>query len=376
MKKALATILSAVLLFSVICIVPSADDGVTRVLACSDFQNPKGNEAGSAVVSAIVGAMQSAGVGSVDAFICCGDYDHDLSMLPGPTADGVNALSAAVDPIVKEGAPRVFVQGNHDSPSGTAGLAASGDNDPESGKYGVFVINEDDYSWFGGNREVVRGTAENLKAYLNGKLEENFTAPVFVVSHVPLHYSYRSRRIGDEKYSRYIFNVLNEAGAKGLNIIFLFGHNHSNGWDDYLGGSSICLQKGDGINIARVGNTLKWDAFTLNFTYMNAGYTGYYDNHNGADDALTMTLFEITDTAVTVSRYAADGVHSLKSEGKRNGYHNEQGYAPDSDVQDSPLTIELTPVSDSSPMSPAPGVLTDFVMRIYGLLKKLFSLFG
>ena len=109
---------------------------------------------------------------------------------------------------------------------------------------------------------------------------------------------------------------------------------------------------------------------------MNAGYTGYYDNHNGADDALTMTLFEITDTAVTVSRYAADGVHSLKSEGKPNGYHNEQGYAPDSDVQDSPLTIELTPVSDSSPMSPAPGLLTDFVMRIYELLKKLFSLFG
>ena len=373
MKKILALVLCCAMAFGLLSAAAYAEDGVTRVLACSDFQNPDGNEAGQQVVSAIVTAMQNNGVAAVDGFLCCGDYDHDLTMLPGPTADGVNALSAAVAPILAEDASRVFVQGNHDSPSGTAGLALSGNNDPASGKYGVFVINEDDYSWFGGSREVVKGTADNLKAYLNEKLASGFTAPIFVLSHVPLHYSYRGRTIGDGRYARYIFDVLNEAGGKGLNILFLFGHDHSNGWDDYLGGSCICLEKGDSINIGALGNTLKWDAFELNFTYMNPGYTGYYDNHNGADDALTMTLFEITDTTVTVSRYDSEGRHNLKSEGKRNDYKNETGYDPDTDVLDSPLVITLTEVTDSAPMDSVTDRLTQFVMKLYQFLKKLLG---
>ena len=373
MKKMIAVLLCCAMAFSLLSAAAFAEDGVTRVLACSDFQNPDGNEAGKQVVSSIVTAIQNDGIASVDGFLCCGDYDHDLTMLPGPTWDGVSALSSAVEPILAEGAPRVFVQGNHDSPVGTAGLAPSGNNDPASGKYGVFVINEDDYSWFGGNREVVKGTADNLKAYLNEKLASGFTAPIFVLSHVPLHYTYRGRTIGDGRYSQYLFDALNEAGEKGLNIIFLFGHDHSNGWDDYLGGSAICLQKGDEINISAPGNTLKWNTFTLAFTYMNAGYTGYYDNHNGADDALTMTLFEITDTTVTVTRYDSEGRHNLKSEGKRNDYKNETGYDPDADVLDSPLVITLTEVTDPAPMDSVMDRLTRFVMKIYGFLKKLLG---
>ena len=56
---------------------------------------------------------------------------------------------------------------------------------------------------------------------------------------------------------------------KGLNIFFLFGHDHSNGWDDYLGGSCVCLEKGDTINIAKKGNQFKWETKTLNFTYIH-----------------------------------------------------------------------------------------------------------
>ncbi|MBQ6065462.1 MAG: metallophosphoesterase [Clostridia bacterium] len=370
LKKILVLALCCVMAVGLLPAVSFADDSVTRILACSDFQNPDGNDAGKQVVSAVVRSIQNNGVDAVDAFFCCGDYDHDLTMLPGPTAEGVKALGEAVSPIVPDGAQKVFVQGNHDCASGLAGLAVSGNNDPKSGKYGLFVINEDDYSWFNASREVVKGTAENLKTYLNEKLESGFTAPVFVLSHLPLHYSYRSRLIGDGRWAHYIFDVLNEAGEKGLNIIFLFGHDHSNGWDDYLGGACICLEKGDSINIGKLGNTLKWDAFDLNFTYMNAGYTGYYDNHNGADDALTMTVFEITDTQVTVNRYDAEGLHNVASAGKRNDYKNETGYEPNTDVKASPVVIPLTAVADSSPMESALDRLAAFIMRIYEFLKK------
>ena len=58
----------------------------------------------------------------------------------------------------------------------------------------------------------------------------------------------------------------------------------------------------------------------LNFTYMNAGYVGYYANHGSeADRTLTMTTFRIqADGSVIVSRYAADGLHNLKAKGVLN----------------------------------------------------------
>lgn len=371
-KRFLAVILSLVMLLCMLPVFASAQDAVT-LLAGSDFQNPDGNDAGKKEVNAIIDAMMNDGVTSADGLLFCGDYDHDLTMLPGPTSKGVNAVRECVDRIVDPNAPHIFIQGNHDSAKETAGLAKSGANDPENGRYGVFVINEDDYSWFNISREVVKGTANNLRYYLNKKLAEKFTGPVFVLSHLPLHYSYRSRSIGDTQYANYIFDVLNEAAGKGLNIFFLFGHDHSSGWDDYLGASSICLEKGDTINICKTGNRFKWTENTLNFTYMNAGYTGYYDNHNGGDDALTMTVFRITDTDVTVTRYDKNGRHNVASAGVSNSYKREKGYAPNTDVKGSPLTISLTPVTD---ITPVPGELDRFsqiIMFFFTIISDLLT---
>lgn len=375
-RKVIAVLLGCVMLLGIVPVFSQSDDGVTRVLACSDYQNPDGNEAGEKVVAAVAGAIKNDGIDSVDALVACGDYDYELSMQPCYTAAGINSLREGVKEIVPDEAQKVFTQGNHDSLVGTAGMANSGNNDPESGKYGVFVINEDDYMWLGASREIVKGTSENLKAYLNEKLEQNFSAPIFVLSHLPLHYSLRSRNIGDGRYGEYIFNVLNEAGEKGLNIIFLFGHNHSNSWDDYLGGASICLEKGDEINVCKLGNNLAWNTHTLNFTYINAGYTGYYrDNGNGADVALTMTLFEITDTEVTVYRYDEQGRHNVGSAGVEDAYHGEVNWLPHKDVKDSPTVIPLTNVADGKPMNTMLDALTRFVMRIYEYLKKLVAAF-
>lgn len=133
------------------------------------------------------------------------------------------------------------------------------------------------------------------------------------------------------------------AAEKGLNIIFLYGHDHSNGWDDYLGGSAVYLQRGDTINIANIPDR-KCSARPLNFTYMNAGFTGYYNKeNNGADATLTTSMFKIYSDRVEIARYDRFGYHSLKSEGVRNTYKNEtdSDYAVNKDVYDSPQILRL-----------------------------------
>lgn len=351
MKKTISFALTVVLAFTLITggvsTVAETESAVT-LIACSDFQNPNGNDAGKATVQNILSAMGQDGVTSADGFFCCGDYDYHLTYKEDDTAAGVNALRDAVKNVVTENL--VLIQGNHDFEIATAGMAESGSQDPASGAYGVFVINEDDYMWNNNNESRIKQTAQSLVEYLNEKLDDGFNKPVFVLSHLPLHYSMRTRYDGDGRYAKYLFDVLNEAGQKGLNLFFLFGHDHSNGWDDYLGGSAVYLQKGDTIQIAQNSQT-DFKNETLFFTYMNAGYTGYYENHNGADDALTMSVFQITGDQVTVTRYDADGKHNLKASGKTNSYKNETGYEPNTAVYPSPQEIALAALTDRSPIA-------------------------
>ena len=146
---------------------------------------------------------------------------------------------------------------------------------------------------------------------------------------------------GDAKYARYIFDVINNAANDGLNIFYLYGHDHSNGWDDYLGGSSVFLHKGDNILVAEYSET-EFKNHKLNFTYMNAGYVGYYRNVNfGSDTTLTMTLIDIYDDNVEIYRYSKDGIHNLKSKGVRNEYKVETLYEPNKKTYTSPQIIEL-----------------------------------
>ena len=56
-KKILALALCCVMAVGLLPAVSFADDSVTRILACSDFQNPDGNDAGKQVVSAVVQVM-------------------------------------------------------------------------------------------------------------------------------------------------------------------------------------------------------------------------------------------------------------------------------------------------------------------------------
>ncbi len=326
-----------------------AEDEPTTIITASDFQPKEGASAGILKVRKILYAMQRDGISKADGFLFCGDYDFSTYGVVEETKEGIRFLTNAMKSTV-DTENMVFLQGNHDAVSGTAGLAQSGNNDPKNGKYGVYVINQDDYMWYNSDETRIKKTTQRLIDYLNEKLMYGYDKPIFVMSHLPLHYSMRTRLEGDAKYANYIFDALNEAGAKGLNIIFLYGHDHANGWDDYLGGSSVYLAKGDTIQIAQRNQNI-FKKQTLNFTYMNAGYVGYYDNHNGADDALTMSYISIaTDGTVTVKRYDEKGVHNLKAEGKTNSYKNESGYQPDTKVYTSPQTITPTKITDKTPI--------------------------
>lgn len=344
-EKHIITLVLSILLFANILTFAnvSADTNSVTVLACSDFQHPNGNEDGKALVKEILGTMSEDGITSADGFLCCGDYDYEYS----DTKGGVDALSEAIKDVVSE--EMIFVQGNHDSAIGTNGMCQSGNNDPSSGAYGVFVINEDDYMWHNSDESRVKRTAQNLIDYLNAKIINGFDKPIFVVSHLPLHYSMRTFNNGDGMHANYLFDALNCAGEKGLNIIYMYGHDHSNGWDDYLGGAAVYLKKGDNILIAQNSRTV-YNNETLNFTYTNPGFVGYYENHNGADDTLTMTVWKITNDSINIVRYSKDGVHPLKSPGVTNSYKNESGYSPDTTAYSSPQTITLTDVTEKTPI--------------------------
>ena len=309
------------------------EEAVT-IIACSDFQHPDGHNAGAKNVKRIVAALKNNGVSSASALFCCGDYDYKYEH----KSDGIDILKKSLSDIaIKD---YYFVQGNHDAVVGSFGMCRSGNNDPINGDYAVYVINEDDYMWHNGDEERIKNTSEKLSDYLDIKLHQDYKKPIFVLSHLPLHYSMRTENNGDAMYADYIFEVINRAAADGLEIFFLFGHNHSNGWDDYLGGACVYLKKGDYINIA---NHSKSDFVTkkLYFTYFNPGYIGYYSNVNGADDALTMSVIKINDDKVEVSRYSENGIHPLKSKGVTNIYKNETAYPPDKKEYTSPDVITV-----------------------------------
>ena len=329
------------------------------VLACSDFQG-KNDAAGQAQVSEIIQSIKQDGISEIDGFLCCGDYSRDYIGNADASGSGIRALKETIAGEYGSDIQAVLVKGNHD-PVGTVGLSHSGDNDPSGnmeGQYGVFVINENDYPWFNNSESTIINTADNLRSYLEEKKAADFQKPIFVLSHLPLHYSMRTQEEGDGKYARYLFDVLNEAGRNGLNIIYLYGHNHSKGWDDYLGGSSVCLKYGDTINIA----TDQWDLEPQNlcFTYMNAGFVGYYSSVNeGSETALTMTLFEIRGNQVEIRRYDRNGLHDLKSRGVRNDYKNEILYAPNETVYGSPCVISRENMPEVTPtITPEPYTYT------------------
>ena len=300
-----------------------ADLSETVIIAGSDFQPTGGNvEAGRTTVRNILGAMADDGYTFFDGFMSVGDYSTGTT--EPETSAGLAGLNEEISNVVYNN--KVYSQGNHD-PKETVGLTKEGNNDPFGAPYGLYVINEDSYTDLGEGGE---SAAKELKAYLDEKVASGWDKPIFVMCHVPLNFSMRTHKGQNARTAMPIVDVLNEAGANGLNIIFLFGHNHSGGYDNYIGGGSVYLKKGDNMLVPNYDNYLIPEEVTINFTYMTAGYLGYYGSTSGgADGALSMTMFRIQkDGSVIIGRYTADGLHELKAEGVKN---EERGDIMDAD---------------------------------------------
>lgn len=325
------------------------DENVIYVISGSDFQHPNGGSYNADIVREIMGAMKADGVENPYGFLFAGDYGH--------TESDAKPLQYVVNDTFPELAHKVYIQGNHDDLMVTytikdEPIAESGNHDPEDGEgpYGVFVVNNQDYiasytpdatydtlaKSLEEVQERTEAIAAKLEKYLNEKIKDNFTKPIFVVSHLPLHVTARTYQgMSNEEaaksyanedrpettglYAKALVDVLNAAGEKGLNIIFLYGHNHGWGFDSVVGGDCTYLARGEEIRYASGGTfeDVNVESATLNFTYMNAGYTGYYqydslDKSVAANDgALTMTLFKITEDTVEVCRYNQQGRNAL-----------------------------------------------------------------
>ena len=315
----LLLLLSAVPAVSVSAEQTVATEEDVILLAGSDFQ--VGNATHQ--IEKIFSVLEIHGLKKADGAFFVGDYTAEKRE-SNTSAKSIEVLKELYQPIV--GDNMLFTQGNHDHVD-TVGLAKDGNNDPASGKYGVFVINENQRMEYNDDTcyEDTLEAANALKAYLDEKAAEGFTKPIFVLNHIGLHWGNRTIIQGAAYHGYLLVDVLNEAGAKGLNIIYLYGHNHSGGYDDWLGGGAVYFKKGDQIPVS-MGSKKKADAknYTINFTYMNAGYIGYYSTTEPTTDAtVTMSVFLIRGDEVIITRYDSEinlaknkfGIHDLKSPG-------------------------------------------------------------
>lgn len=290
------------------------------VVTGSDYQ-PSGKTQPSAYTDALISSLKSNGVKPYGV-LWCGDYSGGFST--SDTAEGINALKSKISNAYGSVNQMIFAQGNHD-PAASVGLTSSGAHDTEY--YGVFVLNDDDYGWYngdpndmstgmGGHLSTIQKSAANLRAYFAEKAMNGYDKPIFIAAHIPLHSSLRTRAYNDGQYAKYIVDALNEGGALGLNIIYLYGHNHSGRSDDYIGGGSVYLTRGDTMFVSQVGNSKAVPmAVPLRFTYMTAGYLGYCANSNPGGNQLSMAVFEITGNEVVVKRCGASGFINVGAQG-------------------------------------------------------------
>lgn len=299
--------------------IPTSDEPLAIIYAASDFQYSNNDyTTASNVMNKIINTVK-ANHSRMDGAFFLGDYsvNYDLEN----TNNGRDQVKAVLTKAWTNlnGNNIIYVQGNHDK----AGFTGQETYKTQTfDHYNVFVMDNDMFPWQQGkaanaeaNKKTVENTAEQLRTFLQGRLDANDDRPVFITSHVPLHYSRRSDQTGayDNIYARKIFNVLDEYGKK-LDIIFLFGHNHSKDYDDYIGGAAIYLPVGEYINIPKEQKGSGCESLKLNFTYMNGGYIGYYSGN--CETKQSSSVFEIYEDRIEIARYDADGEANLKDMGK------------------------------------------------------------
>lgn len=312
-KKLFSLVLCFVLIFSLA--LPAlatepvfAPEAYANILTGSDFQD-FGTKAYDRFGS-VLRLMKEDGLPTPDSILVGGDYTKVLFDYAVPGISQIRSNLVSVYPDADPDAV-VCIQGNHDNPS--SGFVKNGLYD--MGAYHLYVINEDSFPFLQPLRPgvgcVVSRVANDLQNSLAALAEAGDLRPVIVMTHLPLHHSTRTF-YGENMFASYIFDVLNEAG-KTLDLIFLFGHQHSGDYDDYIGGSVNFMRPGDVLRVPKTG-AMAENAYreeTLTFTYANYGYMGYSDNHvtETSTNVLTLGLIQITDTSFRFVKYTEDGFY-------------------------------------------------------------------
>ncbi len=331
MKKLLSAALCAVLLLSLA--VPALAAGpfgkgeYATIVTGSDFQ-----DLGSAAYERfgrLLRRMREDGMQTPDSMLVGGDYTKLLFDYAVP---GMAQIQDQLTSVYPEADPErvVCIQGNHDNPA--SGFTKTGFYD--MGVYCLYAINEDDFPWMQTLRplavERIRKLGEDIDAKLQGMIGAGDLRPVIVLTHLPLHHTSRTL-YGDNRCAAYLFEPLNRAGQK-LDIVFLFGHQHSGDYDDYIGGSVNFLAPGETIRVPKK-DEMGENAYTnetLNFTYANCGYVGYSDNTESetSTNALTLGAVTLSDKKIRIVKYTEEGLFGFNDVARKNpgaGKENTNG---------------------------------------------------
>ena len=296
---------------------PFDDDAYADVLTGSDFQD-LGTKAYDRF-GRVLAKMKADGMPTPDSMLVGGDYTRLLFDYASP---GITQIRDRLTDAYPDADPDavVCIQGNHDNIN--AGFTKTGFHD--MGTYALYAINEDDFPWQQRLQPWVNAKVQKLAAdmesCLNGMIEKGDLRPVIVLTHLPLHHTSRAG-YADNQYAAHIFNVLNKA-AETLDVIFLFGHQHSGDYDDYIGGSVNFLQPGDTLRVP-LTDKKGADCYTeetLNFTYANCGYIGYSNNtvSETSTDKLTVGVIRIGTDHFRFVKYSEDGFFAQWDVARKN----------------------------------------------------------
>ena len=319
-------------------------DSASTIITMSDYQG----ENKATVAETIITAVKNAGV-TPELALIGGDYTDGSVGADGDDQSQANLKTelgnlTGILTTAWENLPYYAIQGNHDYSGFLTDETLTATGAYEKDGYIVYLINEDSFPWWQGNygsgsttaedKATVTATANALSTYLEGLIAADETRPMIIMSHVPMHWSLRSTAANwyyDNIYANILFEAVNEA-AKDLDILFLFGHNHSTPavsgteYDDEIGGALAYVAKGESMKVPNgTDGTSNYTTETLNFTYMNAGYIGKYANSTTAN--CSASAITIDSDSIDIARYTYSGSVVNESIELTGGYDSGSGSA-------------------------------------------------
>ncbi len=227
-------------------------------------------------------AVQNAVEPDLDSMLYCGDFSYNMNNLESFVAD-YHQVVDATNALVGEG-KGVYTSGNHEYYIGNREIPLSDQFTSVPGFVRIGeAVHKSNYivycmgaaGWYSGIGTYPDEDIAQLRAYLE---TAPTNIPIFIPAHFPLHMNSNRTITNADK----MIELLNEHP----NVIFLWGHNHSQG-DSHYG---QILTAGDSITYAS-GKSME-----ISFTYACAG--GMYQESQTQYSGLVANISESGDTVI------------------------------------------------------------------------------